>query len=162
MRKEKGLTIQDMDIPLEAGEPIIFNGEALPLSMYWMELLTVILQNLTSNSQEVLLDLHYCGGVTKVRSSEDMLIFCSEIRYNRRMSRDKIKSELQDRLPFADADRIWIEWISSIDQIEDAAGMNTNCEWTRRSLVARDSASAMLNYLDRVAPMDGTESDLSE
>jgi hypothetical protein len=141
--------MQSKSLPPEAFEPILFNGEPLPLGAYWLELLVPILEPLPSGLANWLLDLHYCGGAERSLPSSKVLEHCAYLSERLLERLDEIAKGLEQRIPWAEPDLMIKDWMSTLERVKYLASTHEQSVWTRRSFVNEESASRMLGYLMR-------------
>jgi len=112
--------------------PIIFERRELPEAAKLFEFVS-FWERLPTDTQEWLMDLHYCWGRTRRLRSSRIVRHVDLVRPN--LSEERVETSKRLRLRFPEAVDIEIEdtiteWRQSLDLIEESARSCPICEWT--------------------------------
>ena len=155
-RVAKGATKVEyaMSAPLESRTPIFFNGKDLPLSVYWMELVSDICTEVSAETRDWLLDLQYCGGAPKRQTSTKVMVYAVETERLILKNQQKLLRELAKRLPGVASEAFVGEWLFALRVIQACAEDTEECSWVRESCVNPRAAEQMLDWLDQNPPRE--------
>ncbi|MDD5262787.1 MAG: hypothetical protein PHD76_13155 [Methylacidiphilales bacterium] len=138
---------------LQESRAIIFEGVNLPNGVYWLELLTYIIPNLSEASRDWTLDLHYSLGKERSETSEHILKYVLELKNALDQNEAAVISELTKRLPNLPTHQIIKDWRSGMALMETIAKGSKSCRW---SIIATESemqkaGDLLIAFLERFA-----------
>lgn len=119
--------------------PIVIEGKELPEAAKGFELVP-FWENLPPDSQDWLMNLHYCWGRTRRHSSRRILRHVKLVRRRLNEEYANATKHLRPRFPEAteaELGEMVADWHKALDVIEECAQRTKTCTWT---IVARDES----------------------
>lgn len=142
--------------------PINFEGVSLPDGIYWLELLTYIMPNVSEASRDWALDLHYSLGKERSATSEQIFECISELENILNQNEAFVEADLDRRMPNIPAHQIIKDWRIGMALMKAIAKNRNICRWKIAATEEEmeNAGELLLAFLDRFAvehDLDGVE-----